>query len=120
MGYMRHHAIVVTSYDEKLIELAHAAADELFPYVSPISPPSVNRYRSFFVPPDGSKEGWEASDHGDEARAFFISALNSLRWDDGSTSIDWVEVQYGDDEGESIVVNHSDALTTAPASPADA
>lgn len=80
MGYLRRHAIVVTGddYEEsKDILAAHAKATEIFPWVSPICPPQVNGERSFFIPPDGSKEGWSDSDKGDERRNEFVEWLRS-------------------------------------------
>ena len=77
MGYMRHHMIVVTSWDKKLIWEAHMKACEIFFQpshvgnsvgVTPIMTSPVNHYYTFFVPPDGSKEGWNDSDDGDENR----------------------------------------------------
>ena len=73
MGYMRHHAILVTSWDAKLLASAHAQAVKMFAYVSPISPAFVNGYQSFFIPPDGSKEGWPESDAG--ARSSLVTKM---------------------------------------------
>ena len=108
MGYMRHNAIVVTSYSDELIETAHKLAVEIFEDVSTITPSKTNGYQSFLVPPDGSKEGWDESDAGDKNRDKFIAWLDSQRYDDGSTSLDWVEVQYGDDNRETIIIRDSD------------
>lgn len=107
MGYMRHHAIIVTSWDEGRIIVAHAEARSVFPVVSGLMPSQINGYSSFFVPPDGSKEGWEESMEGDSRRAQYVEWLNSQRYDDGSTSLDWCEVQYGDEEGDDKVVSSS-------------
>jgi hypothetical protein len=119
MGYMRHHAVVVTSWKDELIEAAHGKAIDLFDEyettfgsrdlrdcVSPIVGNGMTR--SFVVAPDGSKEGWNLSDAGDTARRALIGWLDEQRYDDDSTSIDWVEVQFGDDDGETVIVNDSD------------
>ena len=108
MGYMRHHAIIVTSFDEDLINEVHARAKEIFPAVSEIVPSGINGYASFFIPPDGSKEGWSESDAGNERRELFIEYLISFRYEDGSSPLDWVEVQYGDDDRVTRIVRHSD------------
>lgn len=115
MGYMRHHAIVVTGILRDLtlssfprIEDAHAEALELFPRVSPIVESEINGYGSFFIPPDGSKEGWAESSAGDGKRARFRVWLYSKEYEDGSSPFKWVEVQYGDDERETVVTAHSD------------
>jgi hypothetical protein len=109
MGYMRHHTIVVTSWDAPRIEAAHTKALELFErrLVSEITPLAVNHYRSFFIAPDGSKEGWPESDENDEARQAFIEYLQDVGGgEDGY--IDWVAVQFGDDEHETKLIDDSD------------
>jgi|SRR5216683_3332841 len=108
MGYMRHHAIVVTSYNEKNIKAAHEKALEIF---GDSVTAMTNGYCSFFIAPDGSKEGWDTSESGDECRTLFIGWLNEQRFEDRSSSFDWVEVQYGDDENETIICRHSDEPT---------
>lgn len=101
MGYIRHHAIVVTAYRAD-IHLYHQKAESIFPDVSPISSETINGYRSFFIPPDGSKEGWEESNTGDDNRRLFIQFLKQY------PGAGWVEVQYHDDDRISKVTQSSD------------
>lgn len=111
MGYERHHAIIVTDrgYGD-FIQRAHREAMKIFMgRVSGIIPSAINGNKSFFVAPDGSKEGWAVSDRGDADRAEFKAFLRSFEYPDGSTRLAWVEVQYGDDEMETIVTDDSDA-----------
>ena len=106
MGYLRRHAIVVTGDDykeSKDILAAHAKATEIFPGVSPICPPQVNGERSFFIPPDGSKEGWGNSDAGDERRNSFVAWMRSF-----NGCVHWVEVCYAEDEPNTRVTRASD------------
>ena len=105
---MRHHAIVVTSWHDELLEQAHAKAVELGCSVSEITTPVTNMYRSFLVAPDGSKEGWDGSDAGDDRRDVLTAWLDNQRYDDDSTPLQWVEVQYGDDDLESRIIRDSD------------
>lgn len=58
MGYMRHHAIIVTSWTGDALVPARQAALSIFPpdQVSGIVNGAMNGYASFFVGPDGSKE----------------------------------------------------------------
>ena len=109
MGYDRHHAIVVTAFREEDIVAAHAKALATFHeyQVSPIQKAPVNDWWTFFVGPDGSKEGWSDSDAGDEARANFVSWI-AARYETGGFYADWAELQYGDDHGECKIVRHSD------------
>ena len=108
MGYMKHHAIVVTSWDDELLQKAHAKALEIFDQVAPITPPVINGYVSFLIAPDGSKEGWGDSRVGDEKRGEFIEWVDSKRYDDGA-AIDYVEIQFGDDfDRKTKIIRHSD------------
>lgn len=108
MGYMRHHAIIVTSSDKESLATARGVANGLFGTVSEIVPSITNGYASFLVAPDGSKDGWNDSELGDGARDAFVNWLDTQRFADGSTLLNWVEVQYGDDEGDTHVVRHSE------------
>jgi len=108
MGYIRHHAIVVTSWKDSAIEQAHEVATKLFTWVSPISPPAVNGYRTFFVPPDGSKEGWEDSNKGNDARDALVTYMKSVVYEDGSRPLAWFEAQYGEDDYNTKITRDSD------------
>ncbi len=98
MGYINHHAIVVTSSEYALISAAHADAEGRFgPLTSPLLLSPFNRYLSFFIAPDGSKEGWPESDAGDAKRTAFLDYLDTLAYEDGSNSVQFVEIAYDDD-----------------------
>lgn len=113
MGYMVHHAILVTTFDEQAAKVAHKKASEIFDRlvsgITGISESLVNGYHSFAIFPDGSKDGWEDSDEGDEHRAAFVAWLETQQYEDRSSRYDWVEVQYGDDNGKTMIINDSDA-----------
>lgn len=109
MGYVVHHAIVVTGilYGGHM-ERAHEEASRVFSWVSPICPETVNGTVAFFIPPDGSKEGWDASNDGDDRRAAFIEWMDTQRFSDGSCPLDWVEIEYGGDSHDALVIAHGD------------
>lgn len=109
MGYMRHHTIVVTSFSDEKIRPAHDRAVDVFgSTASSIVEGVVNGHCSFFIAPDGSKEGWPESDTGDRLRAEFIKWLDGQRFGDGSSPFDWAEIQFGDDCHVTKIVCHSD------------
>ena len=91
MGTMQHHAIIVTGWNQGDVETAHALACNLTATdkSSPIRMSPVNAYYSFTIYPDGSKEGWPASDLGDDIRERFLSGIAGL-------SLTWVEVSFGE------------------------
>jgi hypothetical protein len=105
MGYIAHNFIIVTSWSSDALTAAHAEASRIFPCVSPISPATINNYQSFFIPPDGSKEGWAESDDGDARRCMFREWLHGQQYDDGSCSLTWCEVRLGEDYDDRCLVD---------------
>lgn len=108
MGYMRHHGMLVTSHNHDLLAQAHAEATRLEMAVSGMVESAMNGYHSFAVFPDGSKEGWPDDLRGDEQRDELKAWLEKQRYEDGSSPLKWVEVQYGDDAWETCVTDDSD------------
>lgn len=109
MGYIIHHTIVVTGWDEDTIEKARGHAIKSFErafedsvtnsaesLVSPIVTSICNRYCSFFIAPDGSKSGWEASDAGDYARSLICLYLKE-------NDIDFISVAFGGDVNDAFI-----------------
>lgn len=119
MGYIKHNAIVVTHWQKEKMEEAREKAIEIFGgtfkdewgvrdgkcLISELMEGVTNGQFTFFLAPDGSKEGWATSKNGDTARQAF---LNWLR--DADNYVDYIEVQFGgDDDSEYIVRSkHSD------------
>jgi hypothetical protein len=118
MGYIKHHAIVVTGSrwsdtvrgDDKDIEIddAHKAAIEAGCIVTPIVEGVINSTFSFCCVPDGSKEGWGHSDEGDTARDKFVAWLDNANGDHGGW-FEWAEVWYGNDDASAGIVRHQDS-----------
>ncbi len=108
MGYERHHAIVVSSWNEDRVVNARHKAGAIGCQVSDIVKSAINDHTSFLIAPDGSKEGWDESYEGDKRRDKFVTWLDTQRHEDSSSMYKWVEVQYGDDERVTKVVRHSD------------
>lgn len=110
MGYHRHHAIVVTSWQEESVRKAWAAAREAFDgvqaHVSEITPVAINGYASFLVAPDGSKEGWNESNDNDAARDRYVNWLRHAS--DYSVWVSWVEVNFGGDDPSYVGVRVAD------------
>lgn len=105
MGYIKHNAIVVTGARHAMsqLEMIHNKAQELFgSLVSPIIQSHWNGFHTFFVAPDGSKEGWKQSDDGDQQRKELESLIDSLAYGDGSNSIHYVDVSYDEDHDVEI------------------
>lgn len=107
MGYIRNHAIVVSSWNDEDVLRAHRIALNIFNehkmggLVSGVVQHIANGGAAFFISPDGSKEGWEPSDRGNEARSEFIKILESKEF----PFVDWALLLLGGDDGEYAVIN---------------
>jgi len=112
VGYIRHHAIIITgtrwpkgfvvdALNTEIDDAHRAALEAGCEQVTPIVGPAVNYTFSFLVAPDGSKEFWDTSDEGDEARAKFIAWLRA------NNHFDWAEVVLGCEDDEAFVAQHA-------------
>ena len=109
MRNIRHHALVVTCNDKKLIESIRSKALELYKLhmeasngsllVSEIKNSIVNQYASFFIIPDGSKEGYDASDDGDVIREKLIDFIKPFTGSE-EYHLSYGEISYGADDGK--------------------
>ena len=108
MGYIKHHAIAISSFDKKRIDKVHAYALELFPTLTtPLMSSIVNNIETFFVAPDGSNEDCPDSDEHDDKRFLFIKYIESLAHSDGSNNVKYCEFYFAEDEGRSEIMNHN-------------
>lgn len=73
-------------------------------FISSLVGGQMNGVMSFFIAPDGSKEGWGTSTEGDQARQQFISWVRAhTEW------VDWVLVEFGQDSYDIRVVEHNNS-----------
>lgn len=106
MGYMRHHALIVTSWDEGYIEEAHTVALDVFgedaaAQVTGITNP-MNGLRSFCIVPDGGKESMDESEIGEEHRVEMVGILDIMR--EGGRFCDYALVQFADENGNECLL----------------
>jgi hypothetical protein len=107
MGHIRHDAIVITSWKKEALEAAATfARNQGFTVIGP-SAPLINDYSTILICPDGSKEGWAESDAFDAKRQAFLKYLDSVRYDDGSSPLDWASVAYGSDDEIAEITAHA-------------
>ena len=107
MGYIKHHAIIITTWDDKTLAKIYKHLVPIFgKRISKIIKSDINGFVSLFIAPDGSKEDWPESDKGDKDRAKLIRYLNTFAYEDGSNAIKYVEISY-DEEREAQIVNNN-------------
>lgn len=102
MGYIKHHAIAVTAWDEDRIKPMHALAVAIFGVgmVTGVLVSPINSFATFFIGPDGSKEGRDESAIGDRKRDTFIELLDK---DKGY----YCEFYYCEDNERAEIVRHN-------------
>jgi len=98
MGYTKHNSIIVTGWNEIRVTQAREKALEIFPNVSELITVSLNGWYAFFIPTDGSKEGWPESDTGDVQRKEFMDWISEEFYCDGRNYLSVIDVSH-DEEG---------------------
>lgn len=112
MGYVIHEVIIITCYAEELAKKAHVKAKELLQPLDKFDPDrivtdivlsNINAYYTFFIAPDGSKQGWESAKYFAIQRERFLSWL-VLQEEEEGVWYQWVEVKYGKTEfGNNVI-----------------
>lgn len=88
MGYIVNNHIIVTGYKDE-IEEVHKQAVEIFGQLAtPLVKHITNGEYSFYIAPDGSKEGWDISDDFNIKRNEFKNSI-PMRF----SSIRYIEIQ---------------------------
>jgi hypothetical protein len=113
MGMIQHKALLVTSNDRPKLMKSRRKAMKLFDNsnVTAITGAGMNGYETFVVVPCGSKLGWEESQKHHSAMETFIEFLDSMGYEDGSSPIDYVEVNYGEFP---LTANHNGIEASVP------
>lgn len=106
MGIIHHTVLVVTGCDyefgpvkqRNLLTKSHEKALKFFgkKQVTKLTGSGMNGYLSFMVSPSGSNLGWEEAQEHEAAMEKMIEYLDSIRYEDGSTSIEYVKVSFGE------------------------
>ncbi len=103
MGCLKHNAIVCTYWSTNEVKEVREKAVEIMGafsgLVSPLIPVTINSGASFFIAPDGSKEGWHGSDKADEKRKEFLDWLMTSKY-----SCDYIEIRFGGDDDREYFV----------------
>ena len=98
MGTINHNCVVATTwkteaFDEvKMFILADSEMNGMCVFSTGL----INGYSTIFCGPDGSEEGWPASDKADTIREKLITKIETYNYEDGSSPWDWVEIGWGE------------------------
>jgi hypothetical protein len=122
MGYVRHDAVIVTIPSYAPVPDIEAFRNSLPEewralVVGPVES-VVNGDHTVAFLPDGSKEGWDKSDAGDEYRRRFLG-LFPYRLPGGQSPYEVVSIRYGRDRRDfepELIVDYGDGkrLTSNP------
>lgn len=106
MGIVQHDAIVVVSWNDVDLDRAWNKAKELELPTSSIVVSPLNGYRSFLIAPDGSQRGWEDDVMYEQRRAVYVTWLLMNSYPDGSASVDFVTLKWGEEMQLEAVERH--------------
>lgn len=114
---IRHHVIVVTSNQKEKLEKIRKEVIELYQskmeaknsskLVGPIQESLINGFVTFLIAPDGSKEGYDASDDADRIRQLVVDLVRSFPSNEEEGYLQFVEVSYGQDDGKAQIVSNN-------------
>jgi len=114
---IRHHTLIITVNDKKAAERIYQGIADIFKknmeakngyqLISPIVSSLINNYFTFFISPDGSKEGYDLSEDADRIRAMVINLLKFYQTENNNLEIKYVELFYGDDSLPAEIINHN-------------
>ena len=96
MSHVEHHIIAVTSWEPPILKECRTKLIDLSVSVTAIYLSQVNGYGTFFVYPSGSKEGWAEGRKHTESIAAAKEVLESYRYEDGSSPIEYLISNYSD------------------------
>lgn len=114
MRNIKHHAVIITCNDVKVIETIRNKALEFYKLnmeashsdklVSPIMESLINHYYTFTLIPDGSKEGYDASDDNDIIRKKIVDFMEPLTTSE-EYHLSYVEVEFGADDHKKTILH---------------
>lgn len=115
MKQYKHHVILITARDRKLMDELRKKAKDFFlnglqaktgfKLIGEITPSIIGEFYTMVIFPDGSKEGYETSDEADKIRAKIIDAIKEINHQKGTQEISYAEVSYGSDSETATVEN---------------
>lgn len=115
MRNIKHHIIVITGHDleelmslrSSLLELAkiNVEASNGNKMIGEAVETLINNYYTMVLYPDGSKEGHETSDDCDILREKIVVHLKSYKKTAPESSLNFVEISFGDDLGKASLLN---------------
>src|SRR4051812_41598205 len=115
MKQYKHHAILITTRDKKLMDEVRTKAKDFFQkgmqaktgiqLIGEIMESIIGNFYTMVIFPDGSKEGYETSDEANNIRSKIIAAIEELNQKKGSQEISYAEVSYGSETEPAAIEN---------------
>ena len=94
MGEARHHMIVITYWKPDTLAKAWQKAQKLQLTPTTVIASAREGWLTFYITPDGSKEGWTESEVWDDRRLEFCAFL-----EEECPVVDYVLLEYGGSDG---------------------
>ena len=116
MRNIKHHAIIITAHDLKLLQEVRTSIAEMVKQnieasngirlLGEITESLINNFYSMTIFPDGSKEGHETSDDADILRKKITEYLNQLNKTNKENPVNYIEVYFGSDDATAGMLSH--------------
>lgn len=115
MKNIKHHTIAITSNDKVQLEALRNRVLSIYKekmeakkgnqIVSPIFESLINSFCTFYIIPDGSKEGYDASEDGDTVRKSIVELINSYNQAGRENIFRFIEISYGEDASAPQIIS---------------
>ncbi|MDX2195794.1 MAG: hypothetical protein NW207_05205 [Cytophagales bacterium] len=115
MKNIKHHTIIVTCQEKAETENIRNQIVALYKQkmevktghklITPIFESLINSFFTFYIIPDGSKEGYDASEDGDILRQEVYSLLLTYKSQHPHIYIAYAELSYGGDNEAPKIIN---------------
>ncbi len=117
MKNIKHHTIAITSNDKSQLDALRNKLISIYKdkmeakkgsqIISPIIESLINSFCTFYIVPDGSKEGYDASEDGDTVRKSICELIETYKQPDGENIFRYIEVSYGADDATAAIIRHN-------------
>jgi len=107
MGHTTHKVIVVTSWKEEVLDEVAAEARGCGLVVLGPGEKVLNGFRTLVVCSNGSKAGWPEEQDYSSLMRWFAEYLDGIRYEDGSSCLEWVFLAYGNDDNGATILDQA-------------
>ena len=106
MSYIKHNAIIITTNNLFVLSNTINSIESIGLSYIKYNTNVINGYNTIVIYPIGSGISFDSYEIDMVKRDELKQWLKSNRYEDGSSSLEWVEIEYGNDLDNANIVDH--------------